>query len=99
MKKLNKVLEEIVEPKTDMVLYDPKHRPIDVNIPCNKYDPDDKPKYLVSYDPVKDGGDGSISFKVENGVVENLQYKHGQFSVDKILDTLRECHSKWWKSI
>ena len=47
MKKLNKVMEEIVEPTTDMVLYDPNYRPIYVNIPCNKYDTDDKPKYGI----------------------------------------------------
>ena len=95
MKKLNKVLEEIVEPTTDMVLYDPNYRPIDVNIPCNKYDPDDKPKYIVSYDPVKDGGDGSMSIsscKVEDGVAENIN--PNKFSVDKIIDTLRECYGE-----
>ena len=95
MKKLNKVLEEIVEPTTDMVLYAPSAKSSEVYSP-DHIDPDQKdeePKYMVSYDPVKDGGDGSISvtsFKVENGISENIN-PH-KFSMEKILDTLRAAY-------
>lgn len=94
MKKLNKILEDLVEPGTDMVLYTPA-KSSEVYSPGHKYDPDQKEeetKYIVALDPVKDGGDGSLSishYKVEDGVVENLQYEHGKFNVEKILEGFR----------
>lgn len=64
---------------------DDKHlMPIQKETKMHKYDPDQKeeePKYIVTFDPVKDEGDGGVSLsscscKGENGVVENLQYKY-----------------------
>ena len=51
----------------------------------------EEPKYIVSFDPVKDDKAGvSVStFKVKDGVVEHINPHN--FSVEKILDTIREC--------